>query len=305
MKHHFTLLLILVVGFNLQAQIGIGTTSPDASALLELHSTSKGFLLPRLTKAQMESIGSPAEGLMLYCSDCDPDGIYFFNSYNWVNLNTGLVSGSADLEDGDVVSLTGKIWQDRNLGAVSVASSATDADAYGNLYQWGRSEEGHESRTASLYSLGYAGTSAPSQGNGWDGTFILSDSQNSYDWLANRDNTLWNGVSGTNNPCPSGYRIPSLTEWQEEINTWSSQNAQGAFNSVLKLSLTGSRTAAAGSVQSEGLTGEYWTSSTDFLSGSGSLTEDGSYRINVSSSGINIQSDYRANAFAVRCIKDY
>ncbi|MDO5968527.1 hypothetical protein Q4Q35_01790, partial [Flavivirga aquimarina] len=46
-------------------------------------------------------------------------------------------------------SATGKIWMDRNLGASQVATSSNDADAYGDLYQWGRAADGHESRTSS------------------------------------------------------------------------------------------------------------------------------------------------------------
>ena len=40
---------------------------------------------------------------------------------------------------------TGKIWLDRNLGASQVCTSSTDSSCYGNLYQWGRNDDGHES----------------------------------------------------------------------------------------------------------------------------------------------------------------
>jgi hypothetical protein len=43
---------------------------------------------------------------------------------------------------------TGKVWLDRNLGARQVCTSSTDAACYGDLYQWGRAKDGHESRTS-------------------------------------------------------------------------------------------------------------------------------------------------------------
>jgi hypothetical protein len=43
---------------------------------------------------------------------------------------------------------TGRVWLDRNLGARQVCTSSTDAACYGDLYQWGRAKDGHESRTS-------------------------------------------------------------------------------------------------------------------------------------------------------------
>lgn len=68
MKHYNLLLFFWVqIAFS---QIGIGTTSPDASAILDIQSSTnnQGVLLPRLTKAQIEAIVSPATGLMVYCT---------------------------------------------------------------------------------------------------------------------------------------------------------------------------------------------------------------------------------------------
>ena len=60
----------------------IGTEKPAKSALLELNSTDKGFLLPRLTENQKALIKSPAEGLMIYQTD-KSSGVYLFQSGNW------------------------------------------------------------------------------------------------------------------------------------------------------------------------------------------------------------------------------
>lgn len=73
-----------------QSNVGIGTLTPNASALLELQSTDKGFLAPRLTTAQRLAIPSPANGLMVY--DLNLECYYFYNAVTtiWQSTCTGL-----------------------------------------------------------------------------------------------------------------------------------------------------------------------------------------------------------------------
>lgn len=56
------------------ANVGIGTLTPEPSALLELNSNQKGFLMPRMTAELRDSISAPAEGLMVFCTDASPQG---------------------------------------------------------------------------------------------------------------------------------------------------------------------------------------------------------------------------------------
>jgi hypothetical protein len=56
----------------------------------------------------------------------------------------------------------------------------------------------------------------PLAGNDWDGYF-LKENLTPFNWLSTQDNTLWQGVNGTNNPCPTGYRLPTSAEWQAEL----------------------------------------------------------------------------------------
>jgi hypothetical protein len=72
--------------------IGIGTTSPNASALLDVSSTTKGFLPPRMTGAQAELIGTPAAGLLVYANNGNgatitSTGWWGYNGTTWVKLN--------------------------------------------------------------------------------------------------------------------------------------------------------------------------------------------------------------------------
>ena len=69
------------------AQVGVGTSSPNASAALEVSSTSKGFLPPRMTAAQRDAISNPSQGLMLYCIDCRiHDELQIFNGIEYTNI---------------------------------------------------------------------------------------------------------------------------------------------------------------------------------------------------------------------------
>lgn len=74
--------------FNVDASeesVGVGTATPAASAVLEVASTSKGFLFPRMTEAQRTGIGSPATGLMVYQTD-GAEGVYIYKSFGWVQV---------------------------------------------------------------------------------------------------------------------------------------------------------------------------------------------------------------------------
>ncbi|MFT3912437.1 MAG: hypothetical protein QM737_23620 [Ferruginibacter sp.] len=64
------------------AQIGIGTNTPDPSAILHVQDTARGFLIPRMTKLQKNAIQNPAEGLMVYQTD-SPKGFWYFTNGNW------------------------------------------------------------------------------------------------------------------------------------------------------------------------------------------------------------------------------
>ncbi|MDB5276623.1 MAG: hypothetical protein JWR61_1578 [Ferruginibacter sp.] len=89
-----TLFVAVFLMFSVtRAQVGIGTATPNTSAQLDLSSTSKGFLPPRMTAAQRDSIEHPAQGLMIYCTDCgDGEPEYLNNSSKWVNLTGGPVA---------------------------------------------------------------------------------------------------------------------------------------------------------------------------------------------------------------------
>jgi hypothetical protein len=95
---HFTLLLAAALPTLALAQVGVGTSTPDASAALEVASTTKGFLPPRMTATQRAAISSPATGMMVYQTD-GTAGLYVYSGSAWViqadwYTNTGTPSSS-------------------------------------------------------------------------------------------------------------------------------------------------------------------------------------------------------------------
>lgn len=111
MKQYYLIIGIITSCFLPQkanSQVGVGTTSPDESAVLEVKSNNKGFLPPRMTANQRLAILNPAEGLIIYCKDCCGKGMLnFFNGSKWVGLNNCFgvdsdndgVINSIDLDD--------------------------------------------------------------------------------------------------------------------------------------------------------------------------------------------------------------
>ncbi len=88
-KLSLVLILFFFVSSFLNAQVGIGTTTPNASAKLDVTSTTKGFLPPRMTATQRDAIASPAAGLIIYCSNCGTGEPEYYNGSSWVNMIGG------------------------------------------------------------------------------------------------------------------------------------------------------------------------------------------------------------------------
>ncbi len=84
--------VIMAANANAQVNVGIGTATPDASAQLDVKSTIKGFLAPRMTEAERTAIASPAAGLLVYQTDGNA-GYYYRNTTLWTLLSSVVVKG--------------------------------------------------------------------------------------------------------------------------------------------------------------------------------------------------------------------
>ena len=82
-------IILLAIGINVQAQSGVGinTDSPDPAAALDITSTTKGLLIPRMTATQREAIQplAGARGLLVYQTD-GASGFYYYNGTQWSGL---------------------------------------------------------------------------------------------------------------------------------------------------------------------------------------------------------------------------
>uniref|UniRef100_UPI004047C07D hypothetical protein n=2 Tax=Algoriphagus sp. TaxID=1872435 RepID=UPI004047C07D len=300
---------------------GTGTTTLTANNVLVGNGTSAlQSVAPGTNGNVLTSDGTtwtsvpPAAGLPT--GNNDGDMLYWVGGTNaWVKVSAGsngqtltFIGGkpvwSGSLPANTVVNATtGKIWMDRNLGATQVATSSTDHLAYGSLYQWGRGSDGHQIIvwTSSTTSNGaeqinetifLSATDAPGNGD-----FILAPSS-PYDWhFTQQNDNLWQGVSGVNNPCPTGYRIPTDVEWDAERLSWgnSNQNAAGALASPLKLPMAGYRSLGNGSLNNVGTNGYYWSSTVSSTDARG---------LGFSSGVAYMATNDRAYGFSVRCLKD-
>jgi len=188
---------------------------------------------------------------------------------------------------GTVISQAHKCWLDRNLGASQVAITFDDSTAYGDLFQWGRAIDGHQLRTSTTTTT-LSSSYTPGHGN-----FIITNIS-PYDWLSPQNGNLWQGSGGINNPCPTGWRLPTISEWNAEIAAGTWGNRDDAFISPLKLPAAGFRQYNTGNFGVVGTNGIYWSSSVGGL---------GSYSVLFGVSGYNPVIDTRARGYSVRCIK--
>jgi hypothetical protein len=176
---------------------------------------------------------------------------------------------------------------DRNLGAAQVPTSVSDANGYGDLFQWGRLADGHQLRTSTTTAT-LSSTDVP--GN----AFFITTNGGNFDWRSSSNDNLWQGVNGTNNVCPTGFRIPTVAEFEAQRGIFGGNNGIRAYASPLKLPWAGLR-LSDGVIYSEGSQGFYWTS--NFV-GTNSTTE-------YFQSGSLGELNYgRATGASVRCIRN-
>src|SRR5262245_40726145 len=94
-RHHLLLLVVFFTSYSLTAQVAISSTptTPNASAMLDVQSTSKGLLIPRMTAAFKLGIANPATGLLIYQTD-GASGFYYNvgtpATPNWISLSSAL-----------------------------------------------------------------------------------------------------------------------------------------------------------------------------------------------------------------------
>ncbi|MCB0534680.1 MAG: hypothetical protein KDD14_20925, partial [Saprospiraceae bacterium] len=124
MKKVIFLLLMLLYCFTLLAQVSINTdnSDPDPSAMLDVKSTDKGMLIPRITAAERDAIAAPANGLLVYVTT--DSSFYFYGGNAWakvgragwsLNGNAGTVDSTNFIGTTDAVPLNFRVNNARVL----------------------------------------------------------------------------------------------------------------------------------------------------------------------------------------------
>ena len=290
--YFFLLAVFFTAAVNAQS-VAINTdgSTANASALLDLKSTSQGLLPPRMTQTQRNAISTPMAGLMVYCTDCGANGEpQFYNGTSWVNMVGGTATARPTPTSTVFVSSgVSKAFMAHNLGADNSLDPHTPVQGiHGNYYQWGiLAHVADDTTSAAAISL-------------WN-----TDSAANGAWADG-------GSKTATDPCPAGFRVPTNAQWAGVIanNTRSSTgswaNDGSNFGSAihwgpnestknLTLPAAGFRYFSNGALDDRGGNGDYWSSTEDGADANG---------LYFGSSDAGTGNNSRPNGFSVRCVSE-
>ena len=251
MKHIFTVIILLFT-ISTKAQIGIGTSTPDASARLQVDANAstnaKGFLPPRVTATERAGVVSPATGLIVYQTD-GTKGFYYYDGTAWnlltINTSTVPYTGATKSVNLGAYDLTvNGITLGKGAGNVSTNTASG--------YQALNSNTTGSSNTANGSQALYANTSGT--GNTAIGRSALQTASTGVDNTALGYNALIGNTTGSNNvgigvvaganTTTGGYNISIGKQAMQQNTTGSSNIAVGA-GSIDQIT-TGSNNAVLG-----------------------------------------------------------
>lgn len=295
----FTAFFILTIAPVIaQVSISNDNSAPDNSAMLDVKSTFKGILLPRMTQEQILAIQNPSNGLIAFCTTDSKLYVYVSTSSQWKEVPYGAgilgqsfpcnftitishIAGAVapvnkTVAYGTVNGIPGelaKCWITSNLGSDHQAPAVSDAteQSAGWYWQFNRKQ-----------GFKHDGTTR-TPGTAWI-TSIVETS----DWMT------------ANDPCTielgTGWRIPTNTEWTNVDAGGSWTNWNGPFGSALKLHAAGYLNYSDGSLNNRGAYGTHWCSTQNGVT-------NGWY-LNFSSGGSGTANSNMAYGFSIRCIRD-
>lgn len=297
MKHTlllFAVALLLSIKTFAQTGVAINTTGnePDNSAMLDVSSTEKGMLVPRITKAQRDAIGSPATGLLIYQTDNTPS-FYYYSGSNWVSLTGSGPGGNSPSVcidyDGNAYptfTIATQTWMAENLRVTkyrngdaipNVTDDAAWAILLSDAYCWYQNDQATNAKYGALYN--------------------------------------WDAINDSRGLCPQGWHVPTDAEWttltsylggtsvaggkMKSISAlWTSGNTDATNNSGFSGLPGGLRSGPSGLYYNSGSFGSWWSSTAITYS------QAWYYRLNYHNGTVNVFSGDKQDGFSVRCLRD-
>jgi uncharacterized protein (TIGR02145 family) len=290
MKKLIPLLCLVLISMAQHAvsQVSINSdgADPPASAMLEVKSTDKGFLPPKMTTIQMEAIQNPDMGLMVFNTDLKQP--WWYDGTNWVTFAAEISCGYfIVILDGQVyhtVEIGNQCWLKENLNVGTMLNGSNPPSNNGIIEKYCLFNDANN-------CLVYGGL---------------------YDWNELMEYTVTEGSKGI---CPSGWHIPDNAEWTTLIsflggsdvaggklketgyNHWAGPN-QGASNE------SGFSALGAGNGDSDGNFGNLWDNAYFWSSTHNSSPNAYVYNQYYKSTNANQNSEPKAYRFSVRCLRD-
>ena len=186
---------------NINERLGIGTTEPqtqlDVVGAIKIgtqatcNSNTTGAIRYNSAEEKFEGCNGQTWNLIasIHTWVCGESITFTYKGYS---VTYGTVKNPT----------TSECWMDRNLGASQVATVYNDSEAYGDLFQWGRLDDGHQTRTSGT-TTDLSSTDIPGHSN------FIYGMVSPYDWRSPQNDNLWQGEGDIYNPCPSGWRRPT------------------------------------------------------------------------------------------------
>ena len=317
MKKALILVTLLFLSIKIIAQVGIGTTTPNSNSVLDVVSTNKGFLPPRV--ANVAAITTPVAGLMIY--DVSNQCMRYYNGTKWSDCLGGIIAASpcgtattmTDI-DGNIypiVSIDDKCWMTADL-KVSRYPNGDPIPYIDDNATWGALVDNNTDDAYSFYgdsnNDGIVDIAYPDYGALYSYSAAIADN-----WA--RDNSTTNSAGGQG-ICPNGWHLPTDAEWttlttflggssvaggkMKETGTthWNSPNTGATNSSGFTALPSGYRYSSNGTFRNVAYSGVWWSGTEGSSSGA-------YYRyLNYNSADANRNNNNKSYGFCVRCIRD-